>query len=227
VKALHAGGLVLASVIALVVAPAALAQEATTEPTTTDQTTTTTDGTTTDPTTTDTNTTTTEPTTASTTAAPARNPWAETPRTRYLYARAMWFKVVARQYTRLMQRDPQRVSRSRSDFDSLLRYRRWLRKAWRARLHRARYQAHHPPHLTEWRCIHSYEGGWKDPNSPYYGGLQMDLSFQRAYGLGLLRRKGTADHWFPYEQMWIAERALRAGRGFYPWPLTARRCGLI
>jgi hypothetical protein len=27
--------------------------------------------------------------------------------------------------------------------------------------------------------------------------------------------------------MWIAERALRAGRGFYPWPLAARRCGLI
>jgi len=27
--------------------------------------------------------------------------------------------------------------------------------------------------------------------------------------------------------MWAAERAHRAGRGFYPWPNTARYCGLI
>jgi hypothetical protein len=27
--------------------------------------------------------------------------------------------------------------------------------------------------------------------------------------------------------MWVAERAFKDGRGFYPWPLTARRCGLI
>jgi hypothetical protein len=55
----------------------------------------------------------------------------------------------------------------------------------------------------------------------------MDLAFQSAYGPRLLRHKGTANHWTPYEQMWVAERALRDGRGFYPWPLTARRCGLI
>ena len=29
------------------------------------------------------------------------------------------------------------------------------------------------------------------------------------------------------EQMWVAERAYRSGRGFYPWPNTARSCGLI
>ncbi len=29
------------------------------------------------------------------------------------------------------------------------------------------------------------------------------------------------------EQMWVAERAHRSGRGFYPWPNTARYCGLI
>jgi hypothetical protein len=55
----------------------------------------------------------------------------------------------------------------------------------------------------------------------------MDLSFQRAYAAGLLRRKGTADRWTPLEQMWTAERAHRSGRGFYPWPNTARYCGLI
>ena len=62
---------------------------------------------------------------------------------------------------------------------------------------------------------------------PYYGGLQMDISFQRMYGRDLLRRKGTAENWTPVEQMWVAERALRAGRGFYPWPNTARYCGLL
>jgi hypothetical protein len=55
----------------------------------------------------------------------------------------------------------------------------------------------------------------------------MDLPFQRRYGLSLLHRKGTANHWTRFEQMWVAERALRSGRGFYPWPLTARYCGLI
>jgi len=55
----------------------------------------------------------------------------------------------------------------------------------------------------------------------------MDLLFQRQYGLELVRRKGTADRWTPLEQMWVAERALRRGRGFHPWPSTARACGLI
>jgi len=27
--------------------------------------------------------------------------------------------------------------------------------------------------------------------------------------------------------MWVAERAHRAGRGFTPWPNTARSCGLL
>ena len=72
-----------------------------------------------------------------------------------------------------------------------------------------------------------YVGSWSDSGAPYYGGLQMDLGFQRVYGRDLLARKGTADHWTPLEQMWVAERAYRAGRGFYAWPNTARNCGLI
>jgi hypothetical protein len=55
----------------------------------------------------------------------------------------------------------------------------------------------------------------------------MDLSFQRTYGGELLRSKGTADNWSPVEQMWVAERAHRSGRGFTPWPNTARYCGLL
>jgi hypothetical protein len=106
-------------------------------------------------------------------------------------------------------------------------YRRWVRNLWRRRAVLHRRKAHRPPHHNAWTCIQRYEGRWNDPHAPYYGGLQMDISFQRRYGSDLLRRKGTADKWSPVEQMWVAERALRAGRGFYPWPNTARHCGLI
>jgi hypothetical protein len=98
----------------------------------------------------------------------------------------------------------------------------WKRIATTVREH-----AQNPPHKRQWLCIHRFEGAWNDPNPPYYGGLQMNLGFQRTYGGGLLSRKGTADHWTPLEQMWAAERAHRSGRGFYPWPNTARYCGLI
>jgi hypothetical protein len=203
VKSLRAGGLALATVIGLIWASGAFAQEGTTEPTTT------------------------ETAATESTAEPAPGPWAETPRTRDLKRRAIWLKLVARKLSKLTQHPRPTVSRTRGDFDSLLRYRLWRRDAWRIRAERARFRAQHPPHLADWRCIHRWEGSWTDPNSPYYGGLQMDLTFQRAYGPRLLRHKGTANHWAPYEQMWVAERALKAGRGFHPWPLTARRCGLI
>ncbi len=98
---------------------------------------------------------------------------------------------------------------------------------WKRVALQTRRAAQNPPHKLQWLCIHRFEASWSDPNPPYYGGLQMDLSFQRMYAAHLLRRKGTADHWTPLEQMWVAERAHRAGRGFYPWPNTARYCGLI
>ena len=106
-------------------------------------------------------------------------------------------------------------------------YRTWIRDLWRKRAARARRKAQNPPHERAWRCIQRHEATWDDPNAPYYGGLQMDLGFQRAYGARLLRRKGTADNWTPLEQMWVAEAAYRSGRGFYPWPNTARACGLL
>ncbi len=99
--------------------------------------------------------------------------------------------------------------------------------AWQRLAARMRRRAQNPPHKQAWLCIHQFEGAWDDPNAPYYGGLQMDLSFQRRYGEAIFRRKGTADHWTPLEQIWTAERAHRSGRGFYPWPNTARYCGLI
>jgi hypothetical protein len=110
---------------------------------------------------------------------------------------------------------------------SSLAYRRWTLRLWTRRARAARRQAARPPHLGAWLCIHRFEGAWSDPNPPYWGGLQMDLRFQQMYGPELLRRKGTADHWSPLEQIWAAEKAYESGRGFYPWPNTARFCGLI
>ena len=97
---------------------------------------------------------------------------------------------------------------------------------WRKRSAQAYRTAQHPPHLREFLCIHRYEGSWTDTNAPYYGGLQMDVSFQHSYGGWLYTRKGTADHWSPLEQIWVAEKALKS-RGFWPWPNTARYCGLL
>jgi hypothetical protein len=116
---------------------------------------------------------------------------------------------------------------ARAEKSTSRQFRRWVLDVWTRRAKTAWRHAQRPPHYDDWMCIHEYEGSWTDPNSPYYGGLQMDLSFQRAYGGRLLDDKGTADHWSPLEQMWVAERAYESGRGFYPWPNTARYCGLI
>lgn len=97
---------------------------------------------------------------------------------------------------------------------------------WRDRATQALRSAQRPPHLAAFLCIHRFEGRWTDGGGPYYGGLQMDLGFQETYAPALLRTKGTADHWTPLEQIWTAEKALKS-RGFYPWPNTARFCGLL
>jgi len=111
-------------------------------------------------------------------------------------------------------------------------YRTWVRNLWRNRALAAEQRAANPPHRSQWLCIHRYERnpaqGWATrTGNGYYGGLQMDISFQRTYGAEILRRKGTANNWSALEQMWVAERAHRSGRGFSPWPNTARTCGLI
>jgi hypothetical protein len=78
------------------------------------------------------------------------------------------------------------------------------------------------------QCIHHYEGAWSaNTGNGYYGGLQMDLGFQRAYGGDFARRWGTADRWPAWAQLQAAVRAYRSGRGFFPWPNTARACGLL
>jgi hypothetical protein len=77
-------------------------------------------------------------------------------------------------------------------------------------------------------CIHHYEGAWNsNTGNGYYGGLQMDERFQSLYGSDYLARWGTADNWPAWAQLQVAVRAYNSGRGFYPWPNTARACGLI
>jgi hypothetical protein len=104
--------------------------------------------------------------------------------------------------------------------------------AWRRLSASTRRRAQNPPHKLQWLCIHRYERdprqGWStNTGNGYYGGLQMNLGFQRSYGGWLFHLKGTADHWTALEQMWVAEHAIRAGRGFWPWPNTARYCGIL
>jgi hypothetical protein len=98
---------------------------------------------------------------------------------------------------------------------------------WRRQARRVFWLAAHPPHKSGWLCIHHYEGSWSDSGDPYWGGLQMDRGFMRTYAPSFLLRKGWADRWTPLEQMWVAERAHRSGRGYGAWPNTAHFCGLL
>jgi hypothetical protein len=98
------------------------------------------------------------------------------------------------------------------------RYRAQARRPLRVRLER----------FEAWVCIHRHEGAWNDSGDPYWGGLQMDRGFMRAYGRDMIARHhgGLADTWSPAEQIVVAERAY-ATRGFAPWPNTARSCGVL
>lgn len=105
--------------------------------------------------------------------------------------------------------------------------RRHARIAYRAQLERLV-----APYRAALLCIARHEagpehGGWRaNTGNGYYGGLQMDRTFQRTYAPRLYATKGTADRWTPLEQLAAAARAIPS-RGFHPWPNTARRCGLL
>ena len=65
-----------------------------------------------------------------------------------------------------------------------------------------------------WVCIHRHEAAWNDGGDPYWGGLQMDRGFMRAYGGDMIARHhgGLADTWTPAEQIVVAERAYAVAR---------------
>lgn len=83
------------------------------------------------------------------------------------------------------------------------------------------------PYYDEFMCIHSHEARWNDTGDPYWGGLQMDWDFMRAYGRDMLKkyRGRAADAWTPREQIIVAGRAVKK-RGFGPWPNTRIPCGV-
>ena len=62
---------------------------------------------------------------------------------------------------------------------------------WERRARRAHHLAQNPPHMQQWMCIHHYEGAWNDVGGPYWGGLQMSLTFQERYGGWLYQWKGN------------------------------------
>lgn len=103
---------------------------------------------------------------------------------------------------------------------------RWDRRLDR---YRAAY-ARRRPVLENLHCIHTYEGAWNavsDSVPTYYGGLQMDATFEAAYGGDVLASRGGAhaDRWPKHDQLMVAYRGYRA-RGYTPWPTAAAACGL-
>lgn len=85
------------------------------------------------------------------------------------------------------------------------------------------------PRENAWQCIHRYEGAWNsNTGNGYYGGLQMDSNFMYTYGSDMIEKYGGYAHlWSMRDQIIVADRAYLSGRGFAPWPNTARMCGLI
>jgi len=78
-------------------------------------------------------------------------------------------------------------------------------------------------------CIHRFErgaAGWQTATgNGYFGGLQMDRSFQRAHGGWALQAFGSANHWPASVQIAVAIQAWTTP-GFGPWPNTRRMCGV-
>lgn len=82
--------------------------------------------------------------------------------------------------------------------------------------------------LSAFMCIHGYEGAWNaNTGNGYHGGLQMDWGFMSTYGPEYVRRWGGAENWPIWAQLDAAVKAYHSGRGFGPWPNTARNCGLL
>jgi hypothetical protein len=115
--------------------------------------------------------------------------------------------------------------------DRYTRERLWQDGLWLKKfaLHHIQYaQQRLIPHKKGWLCIHSNEGRWTDSGDPYWGGLQMNREFMFTYGRDMIARfHGFANVWPVWAQMAVAERAYSSGRGYGPWPTTARACGLL
>jgi hypothetical protein len=140
---------------------------------------------------------------------------------------------LARVYPDLVVRtkaDPQGFTWHRFDLRAHSRWRSThpaAEKAHRRLVERARRQAEErrlrnqgSSRESMWRKVASCESGgnWAiNTGNGYYGGLQMDESFQRTYGPEFYSMWGTADNWPASAQMRAADRAYES-RGLGPWP---------
>ena len=78
--------------------------------------------------------------------------------------------------------------------------------------------------VSAFQCVHRYEGSWTaNTGNGYRGGLQFGSAEWARYGG---RYAPSADLATPSEQI-AAGIAYHAVAGFWPWPNTARACGLI
>jgi len=99
---------------------------------------------------------------------------------------------------------------------------------WHLRAHRYRVALRQrAPVYAALACIHSYEGSWSaySPAGPYYGGYQMDPSFESHYGGEYMQMWGDALNWPVPMQTAAAWRATQEV-GYSPWPASAAACGL-
>jgi hypothetical protein len=121
--------------------------------------------------------------------------------------------------------DPVRRERYTVDVPTL----RAMDARWHLRAHRYKLRLiKRAPVYAALRCIHSYEGAWDaySPAGPYYGGYQMDPTFEATYGPDYVQRWGDASNWPPSMQTAAAYHATRVV-GYSPWPNTAALCGLL
>jgi hypothetical protein len=78
--------------------------------------------------------------------------------------------------------------------------------------------------VLAFECIHGREGSWgANTGNGYYGGLQFGAHEWRLYGG---RYTSSANLATPAQQI-AAGITYHAVSGFYPWPNTARACGLL
>lgn len=76
-----------------------------------------------------------------------------------------------------------------------------------------------------WNTVASCESGgnWGiSTGNGYYGGLQMDVTFQRSHGGEFYARWGTANNWPAWAQMAAANDAYET-RGLAPWPVCGHQ----
>lgn len=147
----------------------------------------------------------------------------------YAAGHADHWKVAARHST-CWSHLPRRWARTCDRARKRVLAHRWLLKVANGRLSHM-YPSR--PSIEPWlarafECIHEHEGTWNaNTGNGYHGGLQMDAVFQYTYGPEYVRQWGGAENWPIWAQLDAASKAYHSGRGFGPWPNTARACGLL